>query len=330
MTMTPTNATIGLSNLGNTCGINTWLQTVFASPLCVQAINGSTFEMGTFGRCVQEIVSLWTRSTGSRRLMPTRLVNLIYEKSNGLFQANEQLDICELWMWALQQIHTDSAQPWDINKESFPDITAKKIADVAHKFQEGKKSKLLDTFHGIQMAVVKCKECDHSLVNVEPFTFVQLDIPCSEESFVLSELFNKYFEKEPMEEWTCDKCQKKEATKTLRFWSLPNVVVIVLKRFTTTSNGIIRKVHTNIDIPMNITFHKGSVLGDQRDHTYELKSMGLHHGTYNGGHYTSVVQHKGSWFHCDDEEVREIHNLADVTTKNRSSYVMIYERANFK
>lgn len=262
--------------------------------------------------------------------MPSRLVNLMYEKSNGLFQPNEQLDICELWFWALQQIHEDCAEPWDVDQDTFPDITSKKIALVAHKFQEGKRSKVLDAFQGIQMAVVKCKECEHSPINIEPFTFIQLEIPCSDHSYVLSDLFSKYFEKEPMEEWSCDKCQKKEAYKTTRFWSLPNVVVVVLKRFTTTPNGTIRKVHTNIDIPLNITFHKGSVLSDQKDHVYELKSMGLHHGTYTGGHYTSVVQHKGTWYHCDDEEVRELHNMADITTKNRSSYVMVYERADLR
>lgn len=322
------SATIGLSNLGNTCGINTWLQTVFASPQCVKAIVSSTFAAGTFGRCVQEIVSLWSKTGGSRRLMPSRLVNMIYEKSNGLFQENDQLDICELWLWALQQMHEDSAEAWNIENDTFDDVTSKRIAVVAHKFQEGKKSKILNAFQGIQMAVVKCKECAHAPINIEPFTFVQLEIPCTDQSYVLSDLFSKYFEKEAMVEWSCDKCHKKEADKTVRFWSLPKVVVIVLKRFTTTPNGTIRKVHTNVDVPLHITFHKGSVLCDQKDYVYELKSMGLHHGTYNGGHYTSVVNHKGTWYHCDDEQVHEINNMAEMTTRNRSSYVIIYERSD--
>jgi ubiquitin C-terminal hydrolase len=320
--------TFGLSNLGNTCGINTWLQTIFASPACVKAIVSAPFAVGTFGRCVQEIVTLWTRSSGSRRLMPTRLVELIYQTSNGLFHTNEQLDIGELWFWALQKMHENSAQPWDIQSESFVDATTQRIAMVAHKFQEGKRSKILDTFQGIQMAVVKCQACGHAPINIEPFTFIQLEIPSvAEQSFVLSDLFSRYFQKETMKEWACDQCKKQEADKVVRFWSLPPVVVIVLKRFMTTPNGTIRKIHTNIDIPLHITFHKGSVLGDAQDHTYELKSMGLHHGTYSGGHYTSVVQHKGVWYHCDDEEVRELQNISDITSKNRTSYVIIYERA---
>lgn len=321
------SATIGLSNLGNTCGINTWLQMLFASPTCVRAIVSSSFAAGTFGRCVQEIVSLWTRSTGSRRLMPTRLVNLIYEKSNGMFESNQQLDIGELWFWALQKMHEDCAEPWEIEKETFADPTAQRIAMVAHKFQEGKRSKLLGTFQGIQMAVVKCQACGHTPINIEPFTFVQLEVPNTENSYVLSDLFSRYFQKEAMKEWACDKCKKHEADKVTRFWSLPDVVVIVLKRFTMTPNGTIRKVHTNIDIPQHITFHKGSVLADQKDHVYELKSMGLHHGIYSGGHYTSVVQHKDTWYHCDDEEVRELQDIAQITSKNRSSYIVIYERA---
>ena len=323
-------ATIGLSNLGNTCGINTWLQTVFASPACVRAIVSSPFPAGTFGRCVQEIVSLWSRSTGSRKLMPSRLVNLIYEKSNGMFESNQQLDIGELWFWALQQMHEDCAEPWDLQKETFTDETVRRIAMVAHKFQEGKRSKLLNTFQGIQMAVVKCQACGHTPINIEPFTFVQLEVPNTDTSYVLSELFSRYFQKEAMKEWACDKCKKQEADKVTRFWSLPEVVVIVLKRFMTTPNGTIRKIHTNVDIPQHLTFHKGSVLADQQDHVYELKSMGLHHGTYGGGHYTSVVQHKDTWYHCDDEEIRELQNLSDITSKNRSSYVIIYERAKQK
>lgn len=327
--MAASTPTIGLSNLGNTCGINTWLQMVLSSPGCVKAIIASTFPVGTFGRCLQEIVTLWSRSSGSRKFMPSRLVQSLYDSSDGMFQSKEQLDIGELWFWALQKTHDESAEPWEIDVNSFPDATTQRIATTTHKFQEGKRSKILEVFQGIQMAIVKCKKCPHAPINIEPFTFIQLDIPTTtEQTFVLSDLFSRYFQKEIMQEWSCDKCHAKEAEKMTRFWSLPKVVVIVLKRFMTTPAGTIRKIHTNVDIPLHITFHAGSVLGDQKDHAYELRSVGLHHGTYTGGHYTSVVQHRGSWYHCDDEEVRELHNIADATSKSRSSYVMIYERVD--
>lgn len=322
-------ATIGITNLGNTCGINTWLQTIFATPTAVNTITGSSFATNSFGRCVQEIVSLWKFTTGSRRISPSRLVNAIYDNCNGMFLPKEPLDVGELWTWSVQKLHEDSASTWDIDNIVYTDPVNKRIAEITHKFQEGKTSQLLNIFRGLQMTLVKCTSCGHVPLNVEPFTTVQLEIPVTDKSLTLSDLFGHMFRKETMNEWSCDKCQKKHADKTSRFWSLPKVLVVVLKRFTVYPNGSIRKVHTNIDIPENITFHKGSVLSETSDIHYQLRSICLHHGTYDGGHYTSVVQHKGKWYHCDDEEVRELQDVADITKQNRSSYVVVYERPNF-
>lgn len=321
-------ATFGLANMGNTCGINAWLQTIFASPSCVNMITGSQFKPESFGRCVQEIVSLWKHSSGSRRVTPTRLVDAIYRYCNGMFIPKEPLDIGELWLWSLQQLHEDSAQPWNLNKEEYADEVAQRIAQITHKFQEGKQSRVLDIFQGLQMSIVKCKACGHVPLNVEPYVTVQLEIPVTDKSLTISDLFGYFFRKESMDEWSCDKCKAKEADKTTRFWSLPKVMVIVLKRFMVNPNGAIRKVHTNVDIPENITFHKGSILSDTKDTTYHLRSIGLHHGIYEGGHYTSLVNHKDKWYHCDDEDVRELRDISEITKQNRSSYVVVYERVD--
>jgi ubiquitin C-terminal hydrolase len=283
----------------------------------------------TFGSSVKELVTFWKNTTDSISVAPKRLVSYVYEKSGGLFYTGEPLDIGELWVWALDRLHEDSAEDWkvDFDQLKMPE-SQKRVLQIAHKYQRGKRSEIIGTFQGMQFTMIKCTACGHVPLNIEPFTTVQLEIPQTDKNLVLSDLFGHMFKKEQVTEWSCDKCKKKEAVKGTRFWSTPSVFVINLKRFMMTPHGI-RKNYTNIDIPEQITFHTGSILSEEDDVTYQLRSVGLHHGTYEGGHYTAAVKHNGRWYHCDDDEICEVHNIGHITHQNRTSYMVVYEREDF-
>lgn len=324
-------ATIGIANLGNTCGINTWLQCIFASPSLRSTLIASTFPEGSFGKCLQDVIALWNVKHNKNILVPSKLITFVYDLSNHLFVQNEQLDVGELWQWSLQKLHDEIAIKWTNPLQSFSlcedQKMAKKIVhDLVH-FQNGKNSALLDNSQGVQLSFLKCNACDYMLYNTEPFVTLPLDLPYKDGSYILSDLFLHFFTKEAITEWTCDRCKKKDASRLSRFWSMPCTLILILKRFQMMSDGRFRKNYQKIDIPEQVTFHKGSMLSSSQSITYQLKNIGCHHGSYHYGHYTAVVNYEDTWFDCDDDVVTKIANVHDILHNNQNAYVLIYERS---
>ena len=121
---------------------------------------------------------------------------------------------------------------------------------------------------------------------------------------------------------------KEEAEKTIRFWSLPEVLIITLKRFG--NNG--RKNQKMIDFPLeNLDLRKHVVGYDKNSYVYDLYGICNHRGT-SGGHYTAFVKNaNGKWYEFNDTTCKEI-NLEALKTpkhcffyrKQKSNKIYIY------
>ena len=87
---------------------------------------------------------------------------------------------------------------------------------------------------------------------------------------------------------TNEKTDKKEdCTKQLMFFSLPQVLIIILKRF---GNNLRRK-NNMVDIPLaNLDLNKYVVGYQDRNTKYDLYGICNHMGNHAGGHYTSYVK----------------------------------------
>lgn len=314
--------TVGIANIGNTCGINTWLQHLFAIPQLRDYVRSFRFTQDGLGYRLQEVFNTWSKSESSDVIVPRSLYKTVYQLSNGLFVPNEPLDIAELWIWSMNVLHEECASEWVIGSGS--GTVRAKIERETHKHQNGKQSGILDIVQGVQLGFVKCRACDFTPYNVEPYITIPLELQPTDAPTVLSDLFCKYFQTEQLEGWKCDKCGEKDAFRLLRFWTLPKLVIVVLKRFQNVNNTI-QKMHNPVDISENLTFHKGSVMSDEHDRKYRLLGIGLHHGSYFGGHYTALSQYDGVWYHCDDHQVQRIDDMSVVCKNNRNAYVIIYE-----
>ena len=138
--------------------------------------------------------------------------------------------------------------------------------------------------------------------------------------------FDEYVKVEKMEgdnKIINDKTNKKEvAEKQIKFWSLPDVLVITLKRFDNRN----RKNQAIVDFPLEGLDLSKYIIGyDKQSYIYNLYGICNHSGGSQGGHYTAFVKNSNNkWYHFNDTMVNEVSNLAKL--KGPQAYCFFYRK----
>jgi ubiquitin C-terminal hydrolase len=144
------------------------------------------------------------------------------------------------------------------------------------------------------------------------------------------ELFTKQEQLGEEDPWYCPKCKEfVQATKKFDIWSLPDVLVIHLKRFQ--YNKYSRdKLDTYVDYPLD-DFDLVSLVQHNADHRattkYQLFAVSNHFGGLGGGHYTAYAQvhPSGQWYKFDDSFVQ---SCSAQDAKTSAGYVLFYRIKN--
>jgi len=124
--------------------------------------------------------------------------------------------------------------------------------------------------------------------------------------------------------WFNGETKKNEnAQRRISFWSLPNVMIIDLKRW----NGHTQKNHNVIDIPLNNADFSKYVKGyNAASYVYDLFGVCNHGGGAQGGHYTAYIKNaNGKWYDFNDTIVTEI---KEETVISPRSYCLFYRKKN--
>uniref|UniRef100_A0A3B3QQ62 Ubiquitin carboxyl-terminal hydrolase n=1 Tax=Paramormyrops kingsleyae TaxID=1676925 RepID=A0A3B3QQ62_9TELE len=124
------------------------------------------------------------------------------------------------------------------------------------------------------------------------------------------ELFTTVETLEEENPWYCPLCKKHQlATKKLDLWSLPEVLIIHLKRFSYTKYSR-EKLDTIVDFPLrDLDFSQFLLRKTDSDREppsrYDLMAVSNHYGGLRDGHYTSYARNKdnGQWYYFDDSKV---------------------------
>ncbi|XP_017783465.1 PREDICTED: ubiquitin carboxyl-terminal hydrolase 1 [Nicrophorus vespilloides] len=156
-----------------------------------------------------------------------------------------------------------------------------------------------EDFEGITLRRTTCLECECVTERKEPFYDIPVPINFTEDDYdvdpsviyrdacVTSEKLcdtNKYI---------CDNCLRhNEASREVTFEKLPNIMVLQLKRFTTTAAGV-QKVNTYMPTPLRMACFCESCCkkGENSLHHYELCCVIMHLGAaMASGHYIAYVK----------------------------------------
>ncbi|XP_066473254.1 ubiquitin carboxyl-terminal hydrolase 43 isoform X2 [Tiliqua scincoides] len=164
-------------------------------------------------------------------------------------------------------------------------------------------------------------------------------------SCTLDECFQLYTKEEqlaPDDAWRCPHCQVlQQGTVKLSLWTLPDILVIHLKRFRQVGEQR-HKLSTLVHFPLrglDMAPHvakrsRGSKWGPWKQPTpegsqccflYDLYAVCNHHGSMQGGHYTAYCRNAldGHWYSYDDSTVESVLE-DDIST--RSAYILFYQR----
>jgi len=285
------NKLVGLSNIGNTCYMNSTLQALFGSNI----FNNVLFlYLKKYPNCIDNM-SYMLKAYISLVIEISRTNNSFYNpaefktilgKENDLFFGFQQQDAHELLVYLVNDFCDDKK--------------SKKISQLIKKLCFGKYKQY-----------VYCKSCRNTSITYTEFFDINLQIPnksnitlkdCFEEEFLKIDRLdddNKYF---------CNTCQTKTvANKKIEIESVPDVLFISLKRFTNNN-----KISTPVKICHNINLENKKL---------ELVSTINHYGGCGGGHYTANVKKNGSWYNANDSSINNI----NFSLEDPSIYVMVYQ-----
>ncbi|XP_054068127.1 ubiquitin carboxyl-terminal hydrolase 31 isoform X2 [Rissa tridactyla] len=167
----------------------------------------------------------------------------------------------------------------------------------------------------------------------------------------LSQCFQLYTKEEqlaPDDAWRCPHCkQLQQGSITLSLWTLPDVLIIHLKRFRQEGDRrmklqnmvkfplsgldmtphVVKRSQSSWSLPSHWSpWRRPYGLGrDPEDYIYDLYAVCNHHGTMQGGHYTAYCKNSvdGQWYCFDDSEVQQ---LAENEVCKQTAYILFYQR----
>jgi ubiquitin carboxyl-terminal hydrolase 1 len=157
-----------------------------------------------------------------------------------------------------------------------------------------------ENFVGVGVMRTKCLECESSTFKKEEFTNIDIPILCDDEeedsayNFFISRILASETLRDVNKYW-CSECSRlNEAQRTVSYEVLPAVLVLQLKRFTTTaSRAYVSKLTDYIPTPllMDCFCQKCREGAGPPLHRYRLYSVILHLGaSLASGHYIACVR----------------------------------------
>jgi len=343
-------ALVGLSNLGNTCFMNSCLQSLlsnkdlldyFGSERYRNDLNKKSRMKGQLAKAFGALSSTFLKSPNNSVERPSELKRLVAVLAPQ-FAGYGQHDSQEFLRFLLAGLHDECnrivQQPkYEEIKDNDHDTDEVKSNRWWKNYCERNVSVLSDLFCGQLCSTIVCQKCRHVSKAFDPFWDLSLPIPKSrglgrQSSVDLMMCFKMFYQQEllaGMDQYYCGKCKKhRDVTKALAIFRFPRVLVVHLKRFQ--QGGYSRsKLATDVSFPHQLDLSDfKSPIQSSNSLKYHLFAVSNHMGGTGGGHYTAHCNVSSSmspdaWYTFNDSNVSRV---SAGSIGGSSAYVLFYRQ----
>ena len=292
----------GLHNLGNSCWMNASLQLLARLELVPETVPSTCPLSQSFANLAAEL------KKGGHPIKPGDFVSKMLEKLPFLTVVDQQ-DAYEFLVLFLDSMRDElGGSPANLSSH---DLSLCRTS----------LSTPIDQCVGfILKSSMKCENCESYHYLYQRTTILSICVPIGQPSS-LEECLKMYFSESASagDDWRCDNCgQVSECTLTPSFAVLPNVLIIHLARFRMSNYGFVKN-NIRISIPDSIDTTTFGAPGE-----FTLLGFITHHGTMEGGHYTSVYQEKSGRFLYFDDNI--VSTISKQEALNIQPYILFYVR----
>ena len=325
----------GLANLGNTCFINSAIQCISHTYILNDFLNKGTFKKKINKKAESLLLMEWNKL---RELMwsencvvkPSGFISAIQKvasvKDRDIFTGYAQNDLTEFLNFIFDCFHESIKREVIMSikgsAENNVDELAKKCYLMMKNMYSKEYSEFLNFFYGIHVSSINSLESDYQNTSPEPF-FI-LNLPIGDKN-TLEDCFDLYTKDEILDGDNMILNEKEnkleKAKKSIKFWNLPSILVITIKRFTSS----LKKDQRLVDFPLyDLDLSKYIVGYNKKTYKYDLYGICNHTGGTEGGHYTAFVKNANkSWYLFNDTRVSKV-NESSIKTPN--AYCFFYRK----
>jgi len=330
----------GLTNLGNTCFINSCMQVLSHTYDLNSFLENETYKKKLQNKCDSALLMEWDNL---RTLLwkencvvsPGKFIKTVQKvaqiKEMHLFTGFSQNDLPEFLLFIIDCFHNAIAREIKMTISGSPenetDEIAQKCFEMIKNMYSKEYSEIWNLFFAVHVSEISSLKTQKRIsITPEPFFMIDLPIPANNKSPSLIDCFNLYVEGEILDgenAWFNENIKAKEdVRKKILFWSFPNILVVDFKRF----NSKNQKNQVLITFPMeNLDLSQYVVGYKKNSYVYDLYGVCNHSGGVLGGHYTSYVKNANSkWYHYNDTNVSEVAIIDSIISPK--AYCLFYRK----
>ena len=329
----------GLSNLGNTCFINSCMQILSHTYELNHFLELENYKKKLNNKVDSVLLLEWDNL---RKILwsencvvsPGKFVKTIQKiakiKHIDMFTGFSQNDVPEFLIFIINCFHNAISREIKMSisgtTENDTDIIAQKCYEIIKNMYSKDYSEIWNLFYAIHVSELISLQTEKRInFTPEPFFMVDLPIPKNNKSPTLLDCFDLYVEGEILDgdnSWYNEETKQKEIVKKrISFWSFPQILVIDFKRFNDKNqkNQILIQFDFDLDLSKYVIGYK------KNSYKYELFGICNHSGGSFGGHYTSYVKNaNGKWYHYNDTSVSEVSLINSLISPK--AYVLFYKK----
>lgn len=338
----------GINNLGNTCYLNTLLQSIkcidIFENIMISAKNNYIPKDGdNILPIICDLGDIFEKMSAhpGAAMQPVRFINNLQQhiRKHKLIIV-QQNDIHELYMFFLDMLLNELGKDYSQNNDTKQKLLKLiKLNDTKHStinkltnnfrnecnatwVQHFSKnySELVPMFHGQYIDEITCSKCKNISYNYTPFNSLLLDLLGDKENVDIVDCIKNHFTEKILNNseakndnelihWNCENCN--EATKNSK--SNRRIykmpqILVILFKRYNITQKYIMK--DNRRILLNDGYlNFNQILGINFE--YQLRSIGMHTGNLGGGHYYTIIKDDkvpNNFYEINDSRISKINN----------------------